>query len=156
VDVFQGLPSNSVLLSLTSWENQNKSAKTSEKKLVDLHKSGSSLRAISKRLEVPHSSVQTIVCTMGPRSHHTFRRLISYHFQDGVAVQTSFVRPPVYFCIFRLFVYISISISISFSFSFKLYLPVICLTQCDTEPLLFKHFRPYSKNHLAIRSQPAN
>jgi hypothetical protein len=31
VDVFQGLASNSVPLCLTSWENQNKSAKTSEK-----------------------------------------------------------------------------------------------------------------------------
>ena len=31
MDVFQGLPSNSVPLCLTSWENQIKSAKTSEK-----------------------------------------------------------------------------------------------------------------------------
>ena len=31
------------------------------KKIVDLHKSGSSLGAISKRLKVPRSSVQTIV-----------------------------------------------------------------------------------------------
>ena len=31
VDVFEGLPSNSVPLCLTSWENQKKSAKTSEK-----------------------------------------------------------------------------------------------------------------------------
>ena len=31
MDVFQGLPSNSVLLCLTSWDNQNKSAKTSYK-----------------------------------------------------------------------------------------------------------------------------
>ena len=31
------------------------------KLIVDLHKSGSSLGAISKRLKVPHSSVQTIV-----------------------------------------------------------------------------------------------
>ena len=61
MDVFQGLPSNSVPLCLTSWENQKKSAKTSEKKIVDLHKSGSSLGAISKRLKVPRSSVQTIV-----------------------------------------------------------------------------------------------
>ena len=59
VDVFQGLPSNSVPLCLTSWENQNKSAKTSE--IVYLHKSGSSLGAISKHLKVPHSSVKTIV-----------------------------------------------------------------------------------------------
>jgi hypothetical protein len=61
VDVFQGLPSNSVPLCLTSWENPKKSAKTS-KEIVDLHKSGSSLGAISKRLKVPRSSVQTIVC----------------------------------------------------------------------------------------------
>ena len=31
VDVFQGLPSNSMHLCLTSWENQKKSTKTSEK-----------------------------------------------------------------------------------------------------------------------------
>ena len=41
-------------LCLTSWETENK-------KIVDLHKSGSSLGAISKHLKVPHSSVQTIV-----------------------------------------------------------------------------------------------
>ena len=34
VDVFQGLPSNSVPICLTSWENQKKSAKTPEKKLL--------------------------------------------------------------------------------------------------------------------------
>ena len=61
MDVFQGLSSNSVPLCLTSWRNQNKSAKISEKNIVDLHKSGSSLGAISKCLKVPHSSVQTIV-----------------------------------------------------------------------------------------------
>ena len=33
-----------------------------QKKNVDLHKSGSSLGAISKRLKVPRSSVETIVC----------------------------------------------------------------------------------------------
>ena len=54
MDVFQGLPSNSVPLCLTSWENQKKSANTS-------HKSGSSLGAISKRLKVPHLSVHKIV-----------------------------------------------------------------------------------------------
>ena len=53
MDVFQGLPSNSVPLCLISWDNQTKSAKT---------KSGSSLGAISKCLKVPRSSVQTIVC----------------------------------------------------------------------------------------------
>ena len=56
MDVFQGLPSNSVPLCLTSCENQGISPK-----IVDLHKSGSSLGAISKRLKVPRSSVQTIV-----------------------------------------------------------------------------------------------
>ena len=73
MDIFQGLPSNSVPLCLTSMENQKKSTKTAEKN-VDLHKSGSSLGAISKHLKVPRSSVQTIVRninTMGPRSRHT-------------------------------------------------------------------------------------
>ena len=56
MDVFQGLPSNSVPLGLRSWENQKKSAK-----IVDLHKSGSSLGVISTRLKVPRSSVQTVV-----------------------------------------------------------------------------------------------
>jgi hypothetical protein len=60
VDVFQGLPSNSVPLCFISWEYQIKSAKTSERNL-HLHKSGSSLGAISKHLKVPRSSVQTIV-----------------------------------------------------------------------------------------------
>ena len=60
MDVFQDLPSNSVPFWLTSSENQKKSAKTSIV-FVDLHKSGSSLGAISKRLKVPRSSVQTIV-----------------------------------------------------------------------------------------------
>ena len=59
MDVFQGLPSNSVPLCLTSWENQKKS--DLRKKIVDLHKSGSSLGTISKCLKVPRSSVQTIV-----------------------------------------------------------------------------------------------
>ena len=53
VDVFQGLPSNSVPLYLTS--------KGKSKEIVDLHKSASTLGAISKRLKVPCSSVQTIV-----------------------------------------------------------------------------------------------
>ena len=51
MDVFQGLTSNSVHLCLTSWENEKKSAKTSERKL----------------LKVPRSSVQTIVCK---NKHH--------------------------------------------------------------------------------------
>nr|2M8E_A Chain A, SLEEPING BEAUTY TRANSPOSASE [synthetic construct] len=43
------------------------------KKIVDLHKSGSSLGAISKRLKVPRSSVQTIVRKYkhhGTTQHH--------------------------------------------------------------------------------------
>uniref|UniRef100_A0AAZ3NX25 Transposase Tc1-like domain-containing protein n=1 Tax=Oncorhynchus tshawytscha TaxID=74940 RepID=A0AAZ3NX25_ONCTS len=57
---FKALPSNSVPLCLTSWGKKKKSAKTSEKD-CRLHKSGSSLGAISKCLKVPRSSVQTIV-----------------------------------------------------------------------------------------------
>uniref|UniRef100_A0A8C8G1M9 Transposase Tc1-like domain-containing protein n=1 Tax=Oncorhynchus tshawytscha TaxID=74940 RepID=A0A8C8G1M9_ONCTS len=45
------------------------------KKVVDLHKSGSSLGAISKRLKVPRSSVQTIVCKY---KHHGTTQS-SYH-----------------------------------------------------------------------------
>ena len=86
MDVFQGLPSNSVPICLTSWE-----------KIVDLHKSGSSLRAISKRLKVPRSSVQTIVRKykhhgttqplyrsgrrhfLSPRDEHTLVRKVQIH-----------------------------------------------------------------------------
>ena len=44
--------------------------------IVDVHKSGSSLGAISKRLKVPRSSVQTIVCkykhhVLSPRDERT-------------------------------------------------------------------------------------
>ena len=46
-------------LCLTSWKNQKKPRP--QKKIVDLHKSDSSLGVISKRLKVPRSSVQTIV-----------------------------------------------------------------------------------------------
>jgi transposase len=49
-----------VTICLTSWENQKKSAKNSNK-IGDLHKSGSSLGAISKPLKVPRSSLQIIV-----------------------------------------------------------------------------------------------
>uniref|UniRef100_A0AAZ3PC08 Transposase Tc1-like domain-containing protein n=1 Tax=Oncorhynchus tshawytscha TaxID=74940 RepID=A0AAZ3PC08_ONCTS len=42
-------------------ENQRKSAKNSDLFFGDLHKSGSSLGEISKRLKVPRSSAQTIV-----------------------------------------------------------------------------------------------
>ena len=55
MDVFQDLPSNSVPLCLTSWKISHDLRKI----IVDLHTSGSSLEAISKHLEVPHSSVQT-------------------------------------------------------------------------------------------------
>ena len=60
MDVFQGLPSNSVPL----FDIMGKSKEISQdlrKTIVDLHKSGSSLGAISKCLKVPLSSVQTIV-----------------------------------------------------------------------------------------------
>ena len=67
MDVFQGLPSNSVPFCLTSWENQKKS-----NQIVDFHKSGSSLGNISKCLKVPRSSVRTIVCT---DERGTFRHL---------------------------------------------------------------------------------
>jgi transposase len=94
VDVFQGLPSNAMSLSLTSWENQKKSAMTSEKNIEDLHTSGSSLGEITKRLKVPHSSVQTIVrkykhhgithpsyrsgrrCVLSPRDERTLVRKV--------------------------------------------------------------------------------
>jgi transposase len=56
-------------------EKSKKSAKTSQKKIVGLHRSGSSLGAISKRLKVTRQSVETIVrqyqYTMGPHRHHT-------------------------------------------------------------------------------------
>ena len=50
---------------------------------ADLHKSGSSLGAISKRLKVPRSSVQTIVCnyehhgTTQPSYHQGRRRVLA-------------------------------------------------------------------------------
>ena len=53
MDVFQGLPSNSV--------PKKEISQDLRKKIVDLHKSGSPLGAISKRLKVPRSSVQIIV-----------------------------------------------------------------------------------------------
>ena len=82
VDVFQGLPSNSVPHCLTSWENQKKSAKTSGKKMFFFW-SSSSLGAISKCLKVPRSSVQTIVCqykhhgTKQPSYRSGRRRILS-------------------------------------------------------------------------------
>ena len=63
VAVFQGLPSNSVPLCLTSWENQKKSAKTSKKKKCRPPQVwlilGSNFQM--PHSSVPHSSVQTIV-----------------------------------------------------------------------------------------------
>ena len=56
MDVFQGLPSNSVPL-LDIKRNQPRT----QIFFVDLHKYGSSLEIISKCLKVPRSSVQTIV-----------------------------------------------------------------------------------------------
>ena len=83
MDEFQGLPSNSVPLYVTSLVNQKISAKTSGKKCVDLHKSGSSLGVISICLKVPRSSVQTMVCkykhhgTMQPSYRSGRRRVLS-------------------------------------------------------------------------------
>uniref|UniRef100_A0AAZ3PDM1 Sleeping Beauty transposase HTH domain-containing protein n=1 Tax=Oncorhynchus tshawytscha TaxID=74940 RepID=A0AAZ3PDM1_ONCTS len=54
-----------------------------KQKIVDLHKFGSSLEAISKRLKVPRSSVQTIVRknkhhgTTQPSYHSGRRRVLS-------------------------------------------------------------------------------
>ena len=54
---------------------------TSEKNFVDLHKSGSSLGAISKRLKVPCESLQTVVRKF--KHHGTMR---SHHIaQEGDA-----------------------------------------------------------------------
>uniref|UniRef100_A0AAZ3Q218 Sleeping Beauty transposase HTH domain-containing protein n=1 Tax=Oncorhynchus tshawytscha TaxID=74940 RepID=A0AAZ3Q218_ONCTS len=64
-------------------ENQKKSAKTSEKIIVGLYKSDSSLGAISKCLKIPRSSVQTIVGrykhygTTQPSYRSGWRRVLS-------------------------------------------------------------------------------
>ena len=58
--LFQGLPSNSVPL-LDIMGNSKEISQDLKKQTVDLHKSGSSLGAISKCLKVPRSSVQTTV-----------------------------------------------------------------------------------------------
>ena len=60
MDVFQGLPSNSVPL-LDIMGKSKEICQNLRKKIVDLHTSGSSLGAISKRLKVPRYSEQTIV-----------------------------------------------------------------------------------------------
>jgi transposase len=92
VDVFQGLPSNSVPLCLTLWENQRNQLRP-QKEIVDLHMSGSSLGAISKRLKVPCPSVQIVRTfkhhgitqpsylsgrrrVLSPKDEHTFVRKV--------------------------------------------------------------------------------
>uniref|UniRef100_A0A673Z5I4 Uncharacterized protein n=1 Tax=Salmo trutta TaxID=8032 RepID=A0A673Z5I4_SALTR len=91
VDVFQGLPSNSVPLCLTSWENQKKISQ-------DLHESGSSLGAIAKHLKVPHSAVQTIIRkykhhgTTQP-SYRSGRRCFLYPRDERTLVRKVLVNP---------------------------------------------------------------
>ena len=58
MDIFQGLPSNSVPLCLTSWEKSKEISQDLRKNNGDLHKAGSSLGDISKCLNVPRSSVR--------------------------------------------------------------------------------------------------
>ena len=83
MDVFQGLPSNSVPLCLTTWENQKKSAKKSEKNCRPPQVwfiLGSNFQTPEK---VKRSSVQTIVCkykhhgTMQPSYRSGRRRVLS-------------------------------------------------------------------------------
>ena len=99
MDVFQGLPSNSVPLCSTSWENQKKSAKTSEKKFVDLHKSGSSLE---KKIQMPEGT--TFICTnkrvrkykhngTTQPSYCSGRRRILYHRDEHTLVQKVQINP---------------------------------------------------------------
>ncbi|CDQ97894.1 unnamed protein product, partial [Oncorhynchus mykiss] len=86
-DLFQGLPSNSAPLCLTSWENQKKSVKTSDFSFVE-NKSGSSLGAISKHLKVPHSSVQTIVQKyLYPQYNESYIALKAYSTQKKPLLQ---------------------------------------------------------------------
>ena len=61
MDVFQGPPSNSVPL-LDIMGKSKEISQDLHKKIVDLHKSGSSLREISKRLKVPPSSQLHQLC----------------------------------------------------------------------------------------------
>ena len=93
MDVFQGLPPISVPL-LDIIEKSKEISQDLRKRIVDLHKSGSSLEAISKRLKVPLSSVQTIVrkykhhgttqppycsgrrCVLSPRDERTVLRKV--------------------------------------------------------------------------------
>ena len=93
MDVFQGLPSSSVLLCLTSWENQKKSAKTSKNNCRP-PQVWFILGSNPKLLKVPRSSVQTIVrkykhhgttqpsyrsgrrCVLSPRDERTLVRKV--------------------------------------------------------------------------------
>ena len=68
MDVFQGLPSNSLPL-LDIMGKSKEISQDLRKKIVDLHKSGSFLGAISKLLKVPCSSVKTIVRKYKPWDH---------------------------------------------------------------------------------------
>ena len=65
MDIFQGLSSTSVPLCLTSWENQTKSAKTSQKKLWT-----------STRLVHPGSNFKTSEGTACICTYHSGRRRI--------------------------------------------------------------------------------
>ena len=81
--VLQGLPSNSAPLCMRSWGKSKEIRQDHRICFVDLHKSGSSLGAISKCLKVPCSSVQTIVRkykhhgTTQPSYHSGRRRILS-------------------------------------------------------------------------------
>lgn len=70
-------------------------ARTSETKTVDLHKSGSTLRAISKQLKLPRASVQSIVCKLGvqltPKTSTT-TGLVKELETSGTKVCTSTIR----------------------------------------------------------------
>ena len=61
MDLFKGLPSNLVPLCFDIMGKSKEISQDLRKNIVDLHESGSSVGAISKRLKVPRSSVQTIV-----------------------------------------------------------------------------------------------
>ena len=64
MDVFQGLPSNSVPLCLTSWENQQKSAKTSYKNCRPPH-----VRLIlGSNFQMPEGT--TFICTIVHKYKH--------------------------------------------------------------------------------------
>ena len=82
MDVFQDLPSKSLPLCLTSWENQKKSANTSEKNcrppqvwfILGNHfqmAEGTMLICTKKRKYKHHGCLYASINTMGPRSRHT-------------------------------------------------------------------------------------